>query len=171
MRRAGAPSPGPASTGSRRKAGSGRARSMRFSTPGPVPSGFAWRYDDDEGAVEIVRRRSVVFRIHALAGKQRYVAAASDRRRGLRRRRWRRRRRRAHQPIDHCRDRVRPLAGDRGAGPGAGRAGHAYRGGAVQRVPAGHGHARRYRPGARLLGLPQPARCCARSRSRSTSTR
>ena len=41
------------------------------------PSGFAWRYDDDEGAIEIVRRRSVVFRIHALAGKQRYVAAAS----------------------------------------------------------------------------------------------
>ena len=41
------------------------------------PAGFAWRYDADGGAIEIVRRRSVVFSIHALAGKQRYAASAS----------------------------------------------------------------------------------------------
>ena len=39
------------------------------------PAGFAWRHD--ESGIEIVRRRSVVFRIHALAGKQRYAASAS----------------------------------------------------------------------------------------------
>ena len=41
------------------------------------PAGYDWRYDDDGGAIEIVRRRSVVFRIHALAGRQLYAAAAS----------------------------------------------------------------------------------------------
>ncbi len=38
-------------------------------------SGYAWRYD--ENGIEIVRREAVVFRIHALAGKQRYAASAS----------------------------------------------------------------------------------------------
>ena len=41
------------------------------------PAGYAWCYDDGDGAIEIVRRRSVVFRIHALAGKQHYAATAS----------------------------------------------------------------------------------------------
>ena len=46
------------------------------------PAGYDWRYvaganDTASGAIEIGRRRSVVFRIHALAGKQHYTAAAS----------------------------------------------------------------------------------------------
>ena len=41
------------------------------------PSGYEWRYDADRQAIEIVRRRSAVFHIHALAGKQRYTVSAS----------------------------------------------------------------------------------------------
>ena len=40
------------------------------------PPGYAWRYDGD-GAIEIVRRQAVVFRIHALAGTQRYAASGA----------------------------------------------------------------------------------------------
>ena len=38
-------------------------------------AGYAWRHDGD--GIEIVRREARVFRIHALAGKQRYAASAS----------------------------------------------------------------------------------------------
>ena len=41
------------------------------------PSGYAWRYDGDGGTIGIVRREAVAFRIHALAGRQRYEANAS----------------------------------------------------------------------------------------------
>ena len=41
------------------------------------PKGYAWRYGGDGGAIEIVRRESAVFRIHALAGRQRYTASGS----------------------------------------------------------------------------------------------
>ena len=41
------------------------------------PMGYAWRYLGDEDAIEIVRREAVVFRINALAGSQRYQAAAT----------------------------------------------------------------------------------------------
>ena len=41
------------------------------------PSGYDWRYDADRQAIEIVRRRSAVFHIHALAGSQRYTVSAS----------------------------------------------------------------------------------------------
>ena len=41
------------------------------------PKGYAWRYGGDGGAIEIVRRESAVFRIHALAGRQRYAASGS----------------------------------------------------------------------------------------------
>ena len=38
-------------------------------------AGYAWRFG--EGGIEIVRREAVVFRIHALAGTQRYAASAT----------------------------------------------------------------------------------------------
>ena len=41
------------------------------------PAGYAWRYDEDAGAIGIVRREAVAFRIHALAGRQRYEASGS----------------------------------------------------------------------------------------------
>ena len=41
------------------------------------PSGYEWRYDANRQAIEIVRRRSAVFHIHALAGTQRYTVSAS----------------------------------------------------------------------------------------------
>ena len=41
------------------------------------PSGYEWRYDADRQTIEIVRRRSAVFHIHALAGTQRYTVSAS----------------------------------------------------------------------------------------------
>ncbi len=41
------------------------------------PDGYAWRYDEDDGAIEIVRRQAVAFRINALAGRQSYAASAS----------------------------------------------------------------------------------------------
>ena len=41
------------------------------------PSGYEWRYDADRQAIEIVRRRSAIFQIHALAGKQRYTVSSS----------------------------------------------------------------------------------------------
>ncbi len=41
------------------------------------PAGYAWRYDEEAGAVEIVRRQAVAFRINALAGRQSYAASAS----------------------------------------------------------------------------------------------
>ena len=41
------------------------------------PAGYEWRYDADRKAIEIVRRRSAVFHIHALAGKQHYTVSAS----------------------------------------------------------------------------------------------
>ena len=41
------------------------------------PSGYDWRYDAYRQAIEIVRRRSAVFHIHALAGSQRYTVSAS----------------------------------------------------------------------------------------------
>ena len=41
------------------------------------PSGYEWRYDADRQGIEIVRRRSAVFQIHALAGTQRYSVSAS----------------------------------------------------------------------------------------------
>lgn len=43
------------------------------------PSGYDWRYDKARQSIEIVRRRSAVFHIHALAGKQHYTASASTR--------------------------------------------------------------------------------------------
>ena len=41
------------------------------------PAGYAWRYDPEADAVEIVRRQSVVFRINALAGTQSYATSGS----------------------------------------------------------------------------------------------
>ena len=41
------------------------------------PAGYAWRYDAEAGAIGIVRREAVAFRIHALAGRQRYEASGS----------------------------------------------------------------------------------------------
>ena len=41
------------------------------------PAGYAWRYDTDGEAIEIVRRESVAFRINALAGRQSYSTSAS----------------------------------------------------------------------------------------------
>ena len=41
------------------------------------PSGYEWRYDADRQGIEIVRRRSVIFQIHALAGKQHYTVSSS----------------------------------------------------------------------------------------------
>ncbi len=41
------------------------------------PDGYAWRYDGEAGAIGIVRREAVAFRIHALAGRQRYEASGS----------------------------------------------------------------------------------------------
>ena len=41
------------------------------------PAGYEWHYDADRQVIEIVRRRSAVFHIHALAGKQRYTVSAS----------------------------------------------------------------------------------------------
>ena len=41
------------------------------------PSGYEWRYVADRQAIEIVRSRSAVFHIHALAGTQRYTVSAS----------------------------------------------------------------------------------------------
>ena len=41
------------------------------------PSGYEWRYDADRQAIEIVRRRSAVFQIHALAGRQHYTVSSS----------------------------------------------------------------------------------------------
>ena len=41
------------------------------------PAGYEWRYVADRQAIEIVRRRSVVFHIHALAGTQRYTVSSS----------------------------------------------------------------------------------------------
>ena len=41
------------------------------------PSGYEWRYDADRQGIEIVRSRSAVFHIHALAGTQRYTVSAS----------------------------------------------------------------------------------------------
>ena len=41
------------------------------------PAGYEWRYDTDRQAIEIVRRRSAIFHIHALAGKQHYTVSAS----------------------------------------------------------------------------------------------
>ena len=38
-------------------------------------AGYAWRFDED--GIEIVRHEAVVFRIHALAGTQRYAVSAS----------------------------------------------------------------------------------------------
>ena len=41
------------------------------------PAGYAWRYYEDREEIEIVRRQALAFRIHALAGRQRYAASAS----------------------------------------------------------------------------------------------
>ena len=41
------------------------------------PSGYEWRYDADREAIEIVRRRSAIFQIHALAGRQHYTVSSS----------------------------------------------------------------------------------------------
>ena len=41
------------------------------------PPGYEWRYVADRQGLEIVRRRSAVFQIHALAGTQRYTVSAS----------------------------------------------------------------------------------------------
>jgi len=40
-------------------------------------AGYAWRYDGEAGAIGIVRRETVTFRIHALAGRQRYEASGA----------------------------------------------------------------------------------------------
>ena len=42
-------------------------------------AGFEWRYDEGDGAVEIVRSLSAVYRVNALAGEQRYAASSSTR--------------------------------------------------------------------------------------------
>ena len=120
------------------------------------PAGYAWRYDDGEGAIEIVRRQALVFRVNALAGTQSYAGLGLDRRRGLRRRRQRRRRGRPHQPVDLGGDRLRPLARDRAPDRGARRAGHGGGGGALERIAAGERHAAGHRPGAGLSRLAQP---------------
>ena len=41
------------------------------------PPGYEWRFEADRQEIEIVRRRSAVFHIHALAGTQRYTVSAS----------------------------------------------------------------------------------------------
>ena len=41
-------------------------------------TGYAWRHDAERGAIEIVRSRATVFRIHALAGQQTYSTTASS---------------------------------------------------------------------------------------------
>ena len=41
------------------------------------PAGYVWRYDAKAGSIGIVRREAVAFRIHALAGRQRYEASGS----------------------------------------------------------------------------------------------
>ena len=41
------------------------------------PPGYEWRYVADQQGIEIVRRRSAVFHIHALAGTQRYTVSSS----------------------------------------------------------------------------------------------
>ena len=41
------------------------------------PPGYEWRFEADRQAIEIVRRRSAVFHIHALAGTQRYTVSSS----------------------------------------------------------------------------------------------
>ena len=41
-------------------------------------TGYAWRHDAERGAIEIVRSRATVFRIHALAGQQTYTTTASS---------------------------------------------------------------------------------------------
>ena len=43
------------------------------------PSGYDWRFDKANQSIEIVRRQSAVFHIHALAGKQNYTISASTR--------------------------------------------------------------------------------------------
>ena len=43
------------------------------------PPGYEWRFEADRQQIEIVRRRSAVFHIHALAGTQRYTVSASTR--------------------------------------------------------------------------------------------
>ena len=40
-------------------------------------AGYEWRYVEAEEQIEIVRSRTVVFRVHALAGKQNYSVSAS----------------------------------------------------------------------------------------------
>ena len=63
--------------GCRRTGASGPARSTHSLTRGLNPSGYEWRYDADRQAIEIVRRRSAIFQIHALAGKQHYTVSSS----------------------------------------------------------------------------------------------
>ena len=41
------------------------------------PSGYEWRFEADRREIEIVRSRSAVFHIHALAGTQRYTVSSS----------------------------------------------------------------------------------------------
>ena len=41
------------------------------------PSGYEWRFKADRREIEIVRSRSAVFHIHALAGTQRYTVSSS----------------------------------------------------------------------------------------------
>ena len=43
------------------------------------PAGYEWRFEADRQEIEIVRGRSAVFHIHALAGTQRYTVSASTR--------------------------------------------------------------------------------------------
>ena len=53
---------------------------------GPLPAlldewtgehGYAWRYDEDAGVIEVVRSLNAVFSLHALGGAQRYSVASS----------------------------------------------------------------------------------------------
>ena len=50
---------------------------MRLLDAWTEPSGYEWRYEADRQAIEIVRRRSAIFQIHALAGKQHYTVSSS----------------------------------------------------------------------------------------------
>ena len=132
------------------------------------PAGYAWRYDADAGAIEIVRREAVAFRIHALAGRQRYEASGStddgasggDEGGGVSTRQSIAAET-DYDPWPEIEAQAAALAGPGTRGDG----------GAVVGLAAGERHAPRRGAGCGPGSPGSTARCCARSRSRSTSTR
>ena len=108
------------------------------------PSGYEWRFEADRREIEIVRSRSAVFHIHALAGTQRYTvssstqdSAAGDGGGGNL----------TSQTISTETD-YDPWPGDREPVERAARSGNAAVGGAIERLGDGERRAPRYRPGA-----------------------